>query len=125
MIFGVGESIGVTPNSVRHEQKSLFKMAATQTGSTYISDFSLSLTWGNILRGAIEFSVLKNMPFAFEITFLSRLEGKIHVLPVWMVAILDFQILVSLSSRDTVTISPYFIKLVILIKVSFRFVTKR
>ena len=111
MIFGVGQSIGVTPNSVRHKRKSLFKMAATQTGSTYISDFWLRSHEATFYVVPSNFPSLKTCYLHLKSRFLSRLEGKIHVLPVWMVAILDFQILVSLSSRDTVTISPYFIKL--------------
>ena len=78
------------------------KMAATQTGSTHISDCRQLRNEIPRLEGKIHVLPV----WVVAITFLSRLEGKIHVLPVWMVAILDLQIMVSPWSRVTVTISP-------------------
>ena len=104
------------------------KMAATQTGSTHIS--ACRQLRNKIPGSKFRFSISGN-PLVLLPT-VSDMSGsrysrwrppkpEVHIL----VAILDFQILVSPWSRDTVTMSPYFIKLVILIGVSFRCVTKR
>ena len=66
-----------------------------------ILDFPLPPTWRNILYVAIELSVAGNILFSFEITFLSRLRAKIHVLPVWIVAILNF-------SNSGITMESYY-----------------